>query len=82
MNSRLRYFCGKSIGQIEACAAVSRKMRVVADRLDVVVDVRIHVWAALLVIDAALNDVEQVRDHAAGGESLAVVVEVESPGVG
>ena len=70
---------GKRVRQIETCAAVSRQVSVVADRLNVVVDVWVDVWLALLVIDAALHDMKQMRDHTAGGEALAVVVEIESP---
>ena len=71
----------KRVGQVEACPAVSRQVRMITNCLDVVVNVRIHVRATLLVIHASLDDVEQVRDDAAGGCRLAVIVEVDSPRV-
>ena len=61
---------------------MSRQVSVITNRLDVVVNVRIDVRAALLVINAALHNVEQMRDHAARRESLTVIVKVKAPRVG
>ena len=49
---------------------------------DVVVDIGIHMRPALFVVNAALHDMEQMRDHTAGCKTLAVIVEVKSPRVG
>ncbi len=61
---------------------MSGQVRVIADGGDVVVDVGVHVRLALLVIGAALHDVEEMRDDTAGGKALAVVVEVKTPRIG
>ena len=53
----------------------------VGDRLDVVVGVGIEVLPGLPLIPAALNHVIQVRNHAGGEEGLAVVVEIDAPGI-
>ena len=70
---------GKRVRQIETCATMSRQVSVVADRLNVVVDVWVDVRLALLVIDATLHDMKQMRNYTARGEALAVVVKIESP---
>ena len=54
---------------------------VVGDRLDVVVGVRVEVRPGLPLVPAALDHVVEVRDHAGGEEGLAVLVEVDAPGV-
>ena len=73
---------GKCVGQIDTSAPMCGQMRVVPNRLDVVVNIGVHVRTALLVIDAPLHDVKQVWNHAARRESLSVIVEVKSPGIG
>jgi len=40
------------------------------------------VRAALFVVDATLNDMEEVRNHTASRKALAVIVKVESPLIG
>ena len=75
-------FRGKGIGEIEAGAAVSGKVGVVADGLDGVVSVGIEVGSGLFVINSALDDVEEVWDDTAGGETVTEIVKVEAPGVG
>ena len=54
---------------------------VVGAGLDQAVGVRVEVLAEHPLEVRAGDDVEQVRDHAVGDERLAVVVEVEAPGV-
>ena len=54
-------------------------VEVVRDRLDVVVDVRVEVLAALPVVTRALDDVVEVRNHARRDETLPVIVEVDAP---
>ena len=51
----------------------------VGDRLDVAVDVRVEVLAALAVVDAAGNHVPEVRDDARADEQLALGVVVDAP---
>ena len=53
----------------------------IGDRLDVVVGVRIEVGAPLPLVAGALDDVEQMRNHAGRQKRLAVVVEVDAPGI-
>lgn len=43
----------------------------VADRLDGRVSVGIEVGAGLFVVDAALDDMKEMRDDAAGGKTVA-----------
>jgi len=75
-------FGGEGIGQIEAGSAVRREVGVVADRLDGRVGVGVEVGAGLFVVDAALDDVEEMGDDAAGGKAVAEVIEVEAPRIG
>ena len=74
-------FPRKFVGEVDARAAVRRAVAVVGDGLDVVVNVGVDVLAALPVIDAAGNHMPQMRDHAGGDEELAVIVEIEAPGI-
>ena len=69
----------EGICQVEASSAVGGSVGVIPDSCDVVVDVGVQVRLALLVVDTALNDVEQVGNHTASGESLADIVEVKTP---
>ena len=75
-------FGGEGVGQIEAGSAVGGEVGVVADRLDGRVSVGIEVGTGLFVVDATLDDVEEVRDDATGGEAVAEVIEVEAPRIG
>src|SRR5262245_62031276 len=54
-------------------------MPVIGDRLDVTVDVRVEVLAALALIDSARNDVKQMWNDARGNEQLPLGVVVDSP---
>ena len=58
------------------------QMGVIADGFNIVVNVRVHMRPTLFVINASLNDMEQMWDHAARREPLSVIVEIESPWVG
>ena len=73
---------GKRVCQIEAGSTVSRQVCVVANCLDVVINVGVDVLSTLFVVDTALNNVKQMGNHTARGETLAVVVKVEAPGIG
>ena len=75
-------FGREGVGQIEAGSAVRREVGVVADRLDGRVSVGIEVGTGLFVVDATLDDVEEVGDDAAGGEAVAEIIEVEAPRIG
>jgi hypothetical protein len=75
-------FLGEDVGQIKTGPAMGGLMGMVSDGLDVVIDVRVHVLPALLVIDATLNDMKEVRNYATGGKPLAHVIEVKTPRVG
>ena len=75
-------FGGEGIGQIKASSAVRREVGVVADRLDGRIGVGVEVGAGLFVVDAALDDVEEVGDDATGGKAVAEIIEVEAPRIG
>ena len=75
-------FGGEGIGQIEAGSAVCREVGVVADRLDGCVSVGIEIGTRLFVVDAALDDVKEMRDDAAGGKTVAEIIEVKAPWIG
>ena len=71
-----------------SASAVARVRTLVADPvhmvgngLHVVEDVRIEVLAGLPFVAAARNEVIQVLDHAGGRERVAVVVEIQAPGI-
>ena len=49
--------------------------------VDVVVDMRVHVGAALFGVYATLDHMKQVWDHTACCESLSLIIEVEPPWV-
>ena len=72
-------FLRELIGEIDTSAAMRGAMPMIGDGLDVIEDVRIDVAAALTVIDAAGDDMREMRDHAGGYEDLAVVIEVDPP---
>ena len=75
-------FGGEGICQIEASSAMRREVGVVADRLDGRIGVGVEVGAGLFVVDAALDDVEEVGDDATGGKAVAEIIEVEAPRIG
>ena len=54
-------------------------VRVVGDSLDVIVNVRSNMLAALAVIESAGDHIPEVRDDTCRHEDLTVVVEVEAP---
>ena len=72
---------GEGVREVDAGAAVRGPVPVVDDRADVAVDVRVEVRAALPVVDAAGDHVEQVGDYARGDEDLALGVVVDAPRV-
>ena len=72
---------GKRIRLINPRPTMRRRMGVVGDRADVGVDVRAQVTAALAVIDAAGDDMPEVRNHARRDEQLALGVVIDAPGV-
>ena len=62
-------------------ASVGRAMAVIHDGLDVAVDVRIEMLPALAMINAALDDMEYMRNHAGRDEKLALGVVIDAPGI-
>ena len=68
-------FGGEGICQIEASSAMRREVGVVADRLDGRIGVGVEVGAGLFVVDAALDDVEEVGDDATGGKAVAEIID-------
>ena len=69
----------KRVGLVDARAAVRGSMAMIGDGLDVVVDVRVEVLAALPVVDAAGDHVPQMRDHAGADQQLSLGVVVDAP---
>jgi hypothetical protein len=70
----------EGVREVHPRAAVGGLMVVVADGLQVLIDV-VRMSPRLPLVVAALDDVPEVRDHARRRERLAVVVEVETPRV-
>ena len=58
---------------------MGRAMAVVGDRADVAVNIRIKVTTALPMVNAARNDMPQMRDHACADEELSLRVVVDAP---
>src|SRR5262249_11884147 len=56
-------------------------MQMIGDGLDVVIGVRIEVGAGLAMIAAPLDDVEGMRNDTGLDKCLAVIVEIEAPGI-
>ena len=75
-------FLRENISQVKTGTAVSRFMNMVANGLDVIVNEKIYILFALLVIDASLNDMEEMGDHTTGGKALPHIIEIKAPGVG
>ena len=69
----------KRVRLVDARAAVRRAMAMVGDGLNVAVDVRVEVLAALAMVDPARHHVEQVRDDARADEQLSLRVVVDAP---
>ena len=55
---------------------------VIGTALEQAVEITVEVLAVHALEVRAGDDVEEVRDHAVGDESLPVIVEIETPGVG
>ena len=53
------------------------KVSMVADGFYIIVNVRIHMRSTLFVINTALDDVKQMRNHAACREPLSLIVEIK-----
>ena len=47
--------------------------------LDIIINVFVYVLTALLVVNATLDDMEEVRDDTARGKTLALVIEIKAP---
>ena len=56
-------------------------MAMVGNRADVAVNIRIKVATALSMVNAARNDMPQMRDHACADEELSLRVVVDAPRV-
>ena len=65
--------------RIRTMNPAARVVRMVGNRLDVVVGERIEVLAGLTLVAGAGQDMIQMRDHTGRIEELAVRVEVEAP---
>ena len=74
-------FFRKNIRQIETGTAVSRLMGMVPNGLDIVIHIGVYILFALLVIDAPLNDMKEVRNDTASSETLPHVIEIKAPGI-
>ena len=74
--------CRKDVRQIEPGTTVSGKMSVVPDCFYIIIYIGINMRPALLMVNAALNNMKQMRDNTAGSKSLAMIVKVKTPGVG
>ena len=61
---------------------MGRFVNVVANRLDVVVYIRIHILFTLLVVHPPLYDVEEMRNYSTGSTALPQVIEIKAPWVG
>ena len=71
----------EGICQVDPCTTMRRQVGMVTNRFDVVVDMRVHVGAALFGVNATLDHMKQVWDHTTCCESLSLIIEVESPWV-
>jgi hypothetical protein len=67
--------------RVAALAALQVLVLVVGDGLNVLVGVLVLVLSALAVVAPALDHVPEVRDDAGLDEHLAVLVEVDAPGI-
>ena len=71
----------ESVRLVYPGASVGRAMAMIHDGLDVAVDVRIEMLPALAMINAALDDMEYMRNHAGRNEKLALGVVIDAPGI-
>ena len=60
---------------------MSRQVRVISDGFNVVIDVRINVWACLLVIRSTLYDMKKMWNNTTRCTPLPVIIEIEPPRV-
>ena len=74
-------FLRENIGQVKTGTAVGRLVNMVTDGLDVIVNERVYIPFALLVVDAPLNDMEKVWNHTTGCKALPHIVKIKSPGL-
>jgi hypothetical protein len=75
-------FLRENISQVKTGTAVSRLMNMVTNGLDVIVNEKVYILFALLVIDASLDDMEEMGDHTTSGKTLPHVVKIKTPGIG
>src|SRR5688572_13380692 len=61
--------------------AIAYPMHVVGNSFNIVVSVGIEMLSCLPLVTRALNDMVHVRDHANGNEWMAIIVEIDPPGV-
>ena len=78
---RMPTACGRGPAVPGVRALLAHPVHVIGDRLHVVVDVWIEMFAGLALVSRALDHVKEMLDHADGREGVAVVVEVEPPRV-
>ena len=72
----------KDVRQIEPGSTVCGKMSVVPDCFYIVINIGINMRSALLMVNAALNNMKQMRNNTAGSKALPMIVKVKTPGVG
>ena len=75
-------FFGESICQVESRTTMGGQMGVIANRLNVIVNMWVEMRPALLVVNSPLNHVKQMRNDATGSETLALIIEIKTPRIG
>ena len=58
-----------------------RTVTVCGDRFNIIIDILVNVPTALTVINTAIDDVEDMRNHAHGSEQLPLIVPINPPRV-
>ena len=60
---------------------IANVMGMIGDRLDVIIQVGIEMLSSLPLVACSLDHVKQVGNDAGSNKSLAVLIEIDSPGV-
>ena len=74
-------FFGKNISQIETGSAVSGLVNMIPNSLNVIIYERVYILFALLMINAPLYDMKEMRDHTTSSKSLPHIIEIKTPGI-
>jgi hypothetical protein len=75
-------FFGKNIGQVETGTTVCGLVGMIPNSLYVIVYEKVNILFTLFMIDATLNNMEEMWDHTTSGETLPHIVEIKTPGIG